>query len=234
MTADEQHAAIEKLVDGVFDDLTQATTSGHVVTELATIPQGATILVSARPEIPAIRCAIVAGQLRRGEGVAAGDIVALPFALDLADAASVEDAHERYSRQVGAITRWVRLADRTLAAWIDAARHAGWPAVGHIDIAHIATARHQGGGDGLLPVYGRGVDAGVELHPRIGTVTDDGPRVAMLAAQGDYHAVLDADDAQQAIGDFVEHAAGHAHSTAQQLTRQQHSVDWFGRLAADA
>ncbi len=221
---------LEHMMGTVFDDLSQATTTGHLVGGLTTLPTGATILITARPEIPALRCGIVAGALGLGASISPEQVVRLPFEIKLADCEDIRHARATYGRQVSQITHWVEEADRTLAAWGTALIETGWPGCDDMQFIDTAASRAHDDNASLLPICGHVPDIGLELHAQAEVATETGPQVRILLAQGDFQYVVCGIEPQEGLQLFSDASAERALAAAEQLDRRKHSVEWFMRL----
>lgn len=224
---------LEHMMSSVFDDLSQATTSGHIIGGLTTLPAGATILITARPEIPALRCAIVAGALGTRASVNPAQVVGLPFEVKLADCENVRQARVAYSRQVAQITRWVEEADRTLAAWGTALIETGWPGCDDMQFIDAPASHAHDDNVALLPICGHVPDIGLELHAQAEVATGSGPQVRMLLAQGDFQYAVSGIEPPEGLQLFADAASERALAAAEQLDRREDTVEWFLRLCAE-
>lgn len=220
---------IADLVDGVYDDVARATTTGKLITGLQTMPDGATVLVMARPEVPAVKCGIVAGHLTPGAGVSADELVPIPVHIDLAPCEDLDEARESYDAQLAALTTLIARADQHLAAWTEHLNHTIPGA--RLTVVHDPAAA---GNRALLPVQARCPDTTItvrpEITPRRLEETDPTSVLRMRVTQGPVTLHCDPDRPAEETTRFLDRAAASAARYARSISDGDRSVDWFCRL----
>lgn len=229
MHDDDHVSAISDLVDRVYDDVARATTNGKLISGLQTMPGGATLLVMARPEVPAVKCGIVAGHLTSGGGVRADELVSIPVHIDLAPCEDLDEARESYDAQLAALTTLIARADEHLAAWTEHLNHTVPGA--RLTVVHDPAAA---GNRALLPVQARCRDTTITARPEIVArrleETDPTSVLRMRVTQGPVTLQCDPDRPAEETTRFLDRAAASAARDAQSIADGDRSVDWFCRL----
>lgn len=227
---DEQtHSAIGELIDTAFDDTSRAQMCGHIISGLQILPAGATLLVTARPEIPALQTHVTPGQRRLGDDIDPHLTTRLPLSINLSSAESLDEARVIYTKQVELITAWVRAADRVLTDWSHALM-AGMPGCDDVEFIDTARGRCASRGVELLPVCAVVPDLALEMHAELDQGADDHLPVRIRLSQANFEMTISDTPAHEGVAIFLDAAAEHARRERMQITAREKTIAWFLEL----
>jgi hypothetical protein len=192
-----------------------------------------TVIFHGRRDLGTIQTYIAHGRRPAGSAVAAGELLRVPCDLDLADASDRGDAQHLYAEQAAVLRDALLAVDTVLAIWrgpledfagspveIDRSVELGTrlPAYRLMPVALVAPERHLT----ITPVCGAR------------TLAEGRPPLGIACAQQDVvHVYPLPDDPERCLEDFLQRAAAHARTLAEQLRHQETSVERFLELSED-
>lgn len=194
------------------------------------IAEALTVIFHGRRDLGTIQTYVTHGGRRAGSAVSAGELLRVPCDLDLADAATRDEAEELYATQAMALRDAIKAADTVLAIWIEPLRSSVGGAVA-VDRSIELTVRlpaHR-----IMPVALTAPDQGMTVVPVCGarTLAEGLPPLGIVCAQQDVAQVYPlSDDPASCLEDFAERAADHARRTAERLDHQEASIRRFMEL----
>jgi hypothetical protein len=195
------------------------------------VAEALTIIFHGRRDLGTIQTYVANGGRGAGAAVTASELLRVPCDLDLADAADRDEAEELYASQARAIRDAIVAADTVLAVWADALERAAAPAKVAVQRSVALDVRlpaHR-----LMPVALSAPERRLTVVPVCGarTLAEGRPPLGIACAQQDVSYVYPLpDDPDRCIEDFFERAHDHALRMADQLTKQEASVQRFLEL----
>jgi hypothetical protein len=187
-----------------------------------------TVIFHGRKDLGTIQTYVADGGRGAGSAVTASELLRVPCDLDLADAADREEAEELYAEQAGAIRDAIVAADTVLAVWADALSRVAAVAVDRGVGLDVRVPAHR-----LMPVALSAPDQRITVVPVCGarTLAEGRPPLGIACAQQDVaHVYPLPDDPDRCLEDFLERAHDHALRMAEQLSKQEASVQRFLEL----
>ena len=213
------------------DDLLQralidAQASVSVALKVAglTVSDALTVIFHGRRDLGTLQTYITHGGRAAGAAVGASELLRVPCDLDLADAASRDEAEELYATQARALRDAIVAADTVLSLWAGELSAATGDHVA-IDRSIELTVRlpaHR-----LIPVALSAPERRLLVAAVCGarTLAEGRPPLGIVCAQQDLaHVYQLSDDPEHCLEDFEERAAAHARRTAEWLDHQDASV----------
>jgi hypothetical protein len=222
------------------DDLLQralidAQASVSVALKVAdlTVSDALTVIFHGRRDLGTLQTYITHGGRAAGAAVGASELLRVPCDLDLADAASRDEAEELYATQARALRDAIVAADTVLSLWAGELSAATGDHVA-IDRSIELTVRlpaHR-----LIPVALSAPERRLLVAAVCGarTLAEGRPPLGIVCAQPDLaHVYQLSDDPEACLEDFEERAASHARNVARRLDHQEASIQRFLELNGD-
>lgn len=222
------------------DDLLQralidAQASVSVALKVSDLPvsDALTVIFHGRRDLGTLQTYVTLGGRPAGAAVGASELLRVPCDLDLADAASRDEAEELYASQARALRDAIVAADTVLSLWageLAAMTGAGVAIERSIDL-NLRLPAHR-----LLPVALTAPERRLLITAVCGarTLAAGRPPLGIVCAQPDLaHVYQLSDDPEQCLEDFEERAASHARRVAQRLDHQEASIQRFLELNGD-
>ncbi len=192
-----------------------------------------TVVFHGRRDLGTIQTYVTNGGRGAGSAVTPGELLRVPCDLDLAAAEDREEAEHMYAEQASAMRDALVGADTVLGIWREPLS----------DLAHSRVAldrrialdvdlpAHR-----LLPAALVAPDKQIVVAAVCGArpLAEGRPPMGIVCAQQDVARVYPLpDDPERCLEDFLDLASDHARRMAEQLTRQENSVQRFLELSGD-
>jgi hypothetical protein len=192
-----------------------------------------TVVFHGRRDLGTIQTYVTNGGRGAGSAVTPGELLRVPCDLDLAGAEDREEAEHMYAEQASAMRDALVGADTVLGIWREPLS----------DLAHSRVAldrrialdvdlpAHR-----LLPAALVAPDKQIVVAAVCGArpLAEGRPPMGIVCAQQDVARVYPLpDDPERCLEDFLDLASDHARRMAEQLTRQENSVQRFLELSGD-
>jgi hypothetical protein len=215
--------------------LIDAESAAAVALRVAPLPlcETLTVVFHGRRDLGTIQTYITHGGRGAGDAVAADELMRVPCDLDLAAAEDREEAELMYAEQAGALRDALEAADTVLDIWREPLEDIVHDHV-EVDLSLDLSVR--------LPAH-RLLPAALVAPERRIVVTavcaarplaEGRPPMGIACAQQDVARVYPLpDDPERCLEDFLELAAQHARAMAEQLGRQEQSVQRFLELSGE-
>jgi hypothetical protein len=222
------------------DDLLQralidADSSAAVALKVADLPlsDALTVIFHGRRDLGTLQTYVAHGGRAAGSAVGASELLRVPCDLDLAEAASRDEAEELYAAQARALRDAIVAADTVLAIWAGplSAATGGDVAIDRSIELPVKLPAHR-----LMPVALTAPERRMLVAAVCGarTLAEGAPPLGIVCAQQDLARVYPlSDDPETCLEDFEQRAAVHARRTAARLDHQEASVLRFLELNAD-
>jgi hypothetical protein len=227
---DEEHA--EDLLRRALIDVEAAASVALRVTPL-TLSDTLTVVFHGRRDLGTIQTYVANGGHGAGEAVGRAELMRVPCDLDLAAAGDRQEAEHMFAEQAGALRDALVGADTVLDIWREPLA----------DLAHShVTVDHSIQLDVRLPAHRLMPTALVAPDKQIVVtavcsargLAEGRPPMGIACAQQDVARVYPLpDDPERCLEDFLALAAEHARRMAEQLGRQEASVQRFLELSGD-
>jgi hypothetical protein len=193
-----------------------------------------TIVFHGRRDLGTIQTYVANGGHGEGQQLSARDLLRVPVDLDLADAASREEAQAAYAAQARTLRDALQAADTVLSVWAGplAALAESAVAVHRAVDLDLPLAAHR-----LMPVALVAPERHLTVVPVCSprTLAAGLPPMGIACAQQDVaHIYPLPDDPEACLEDFAERASAHARELAEQLEAQERSVARFLELNGGA
>jgi len=222
------------------DDLLQralidAQASVSVALKVAdlTVSEALTVIFHGRRDLGTLQTYVTHGGRTAGAAVGASELLRVPCDLDLADAASRDEAEELYATQARALRDAIVAADTVLSLWAAELSAATGDAVAidrSIELG-VRLPAHR-----LIPVALSAPERRLLVAAVCGarTLAEGRPPLGIVCAQPDLaHVYQLSDDPEACLEDFEERAASHARNVARRLDHQDASIQRFLELNGD-
>jgi hypothetical protein len=222
------------------DDLLQralidAQASVSVALKVAdlTVSDALTVIFHGRRDLGTLQTYVAHGGRTAGAAVGASELLRVPCDLDLADAASRDEAEELYATQARALRDAIVAADTVLSLWAGELSAATGDAVSidrSIELG-VRLPAHR-----LIPVALSAPERRLLVAAVCGarTLAEGRPPMGIVCAQPDLaHVYQLFDDPEACLEDFEERAASHARNVARRLDHQEASIQRFLELNGD-
>jgi len=202
------------------------------VTPLA-LSEALTVVFHGRKDLGTIQTYVAHGGRGAGQAVGKDELMRVPCDLDLAEAGDREEAERLFQEQAAALRDALVGADTVLDVWREPLE----------DLAHdhvrvdrrlrldIRLPAHR-----LLPTALVSPEKQIVVTPVCSarSLTEGRPPMGIAVGQQDVVRVYPLpDDPERCLTEFLELAAEHAHALAEQLGRQEASVQRFLELSGD-
>jgi hypothetical protein len=192
-----------------------------------------TVVFHGRRDLGTIQTYVTHGGRGAGSAVAADELLRVPCDLDLAGAEDREEAEQLYAEQAAAMRDALVGADTVLDIWrepLEDLLHSHVEVDRRIDL-HVQLPAHR-----LLPAALVAPEQRLVVTAVCGArpLVEGRPPMGIACAQQDVARVYPlADDPEHCLEDFLDVAADHARRMAEQLGRQEASVERFLELSGD-
>jgi len=227
-----EDGAAEELLRRALLDATAAAAVSLAVDGLP-LSESVTVVFHGRRDLGTIQTYVARGHRGAGETIAARELLRVPCDLDLGDASDRAEAARLYAEQAAALRDALVGADTVLDVWrepLEALTDGEVTVVRSLELrAHLPAHR-------LLPVALVAPERRLVVAPVCGarTLADGKPPVGIACAQQDLARIYPLpDDPLRCLAEFEQLAAEHARELAQQLERQEASVERFLELSGE-
>jgi len=197
------------------------------------LSDGLTIVFHGRADLGTIQTYVAHGPRGAGSAIGADELLRVPCDLDLGDAETRDQAEEAYAEQARTLRDALLAADTVLSIWREPLQALAEAAVGvdrSVDL-QVRLPAHR-----LMPIALVAPEKHLTVAPVCGarTLAEGRPPMGIACAQQDIARIYPfPDDPEHCLEDFAEHAADHARRMAEQLGRQEASVQRFLELNGD-
>jgi hypothetical protein len=192
-----------------------------------------TVVFHGRRDLGTIQTYVTHGGRGAGSAVAADELLRVPCDLDLAAAEDREEAEHLYAEQAAAMRDALVGADTVLDIWREPLSDL---AHSHVEVDRRIALDVDLPAHRLLPAALVAPDQQIVVTAVCGArpLAEGRPPMGIVCAQQDVARVYPLpDDPERCIEDFLALAADHAHRMAEQLGRQEASVQRFLELSSD-
>jgi hypothetical protein len=228
---DARHESEELLRRALLD--AQAAASVALRVQPLSTCDALTIIFHGRRDLGTIQTYIAHGGLGAGARVGAGELLRVPCDLDLGHAEDRDEAEELYATQARALRDAVQAADTVLAVWrepLEDLAHSRVSVDRSIDL-RVELPAHR-----LMPVALVAPERRMVVAPvcNARTLAEGRPPMGIACAIQDVARVYPlAEEPEACLEDFLAAAADHARRLAEQLERQEASVERFLELSGE-
>lgn len=192
-----------------------------------------TVVFHGRRDLGTIQTYVTHGGRGAGTAVAADELLRVPCDLDLAGAGDREEAEHLYAEQAMAMRDALVGADTVLDIWREPLEDL---AHSRVEVDRRITLDVELPAHRLLPAALVAPDRRIVVTVVCGArpLAEGRPPMGIVCAQQDVARVYPLpDDPERCLEDFLEAAADHARAMAEQLGRQEASVQRFLELSGD-
>ncbi len=192
-----------------------------------------TVVFHGRRDLGTIQTYVTHGGRGAGTAVAADELLRVPCDLDLAAAGDREEAERLYAEQAMAMRDALVGADTVLDIWREPLEDL---AHSRVEVARRITLDVELPAHRLLPAALVAPDRRLVVTAVCGArpLAEGRPPMGIACAQQDVARVYPLpDDPERCLEDFLDAAADHARAMAEQLGRQEASVQRFLELSGD-
>ncbi len=227
---DEEHA--EDLLRRALIDAEAAASVALRVTPL-TLSDTLTVVFHGRRDLGTVQTYVANGNRGAGEAVSRDELMRVPCDLDLAAAEDRDEAEHMFAEQAGALRDALVGADTVLDIWREPLEELvrARVTVDHSVSLNVRLPAHR-----LMPTALVAPDKGIVVAAVCSAraLAEGRPPMGIACAQQDVARVYPLpDDPERCLEDFLELAAEHARRMAEQLGRQEASVQRFLELSGD-
>ena len=215
--------------------LIDAEASAAVALRVASLPlcDTLTVVFHGRRDLGTIQTYVAHGGRGAGSAVSAGELMRVPYDLDLGAAGDRREAEALYAEQAAALRDALVGADTVLDIWREPLEEvAGGPVeVDRRIRLDVRLPAHR-----LLPAALVAPERGMVVTAVCGArpLAEGRPPMGIVCAQQDVARVYPLpDDPERCLEDFLEVAADHARGLADRLGRQEASVERFLELSGE-
>jgi hypothetical protein len=224
-------SAEELLRRALLDDAHSAAVAMRV--EGLALCDELTLIFHGRRDLSTIQTYVALGGHGTGEAIAGDALMRVPCDLDLADAVDRVEARRLYRDQAGHLRDAVIAADTVLSIWLGPlAELTAAPIALERGVASMVDAP----APRLIPIALRAPECQLRVVAVCSarTLAEGRPPLGIACIQQELtHVYPLTDDPERALTDFLDRAADHAHSLADQLAHQEASVERFLELSED-
>jgi hypothetical protein len=227
---DEEHA--EDLLRRALIDAEAAASVALRVTPL-TLSDTLTVVFHGRRDLGTLQTYVTHGGRGAGSAVAPDELLRVPCDLDLAAAEDREEAEQLYAEQAAAMRDALVGADTVLDIWREPLEDL---AHSHVEIDRRIVLDVELPAHRLLPAALVAPEKRIVVTAVCGArpLAEGRPPMGIACAQQDVARVYPLpDDPERCLEDFLDVAADHARRMAEQLGRQEASVQRFLELNGD-
>ena len=222
------------------DDLLQralldAEACASVALKVSDLPlsEALTVIFHGRRDLGTLQTYVTHGGRAAGSAVGASELLCVPCDLDLADAASRDEAEELYAEQARSLRDAIVAADTVLAVWAGPLAAATG---GDIEIERSIELGVRLPAHRLMPVALTAPERRMLVAAVCGarTLAEGRPPMGIVCAQQDLaHVYPLSDDPERCLQDFEQRATEHALRMVERLDHQEASVQRFLELNGD-
>ena len=228
----QQHEEAEALLRRALIDAERSAAVALRVEGLA-LAHALTVVFHGRSDLGTVQTYVANGGHGAGAALGASDLLRVPCDLDLGEAESLDEAEELYADQARALRDALTAADTVLAIWRDPLEELteGEVTVDRSVALPVRLPAHR-----LMPVALVAPEKRLTIAPVCAarTLAEGRPPLGIACAQQDVaHVYPLPDDPERCLEDFLDVAADHARRMAEQLGRQEASVQRFLELNGD-
>jgi hypothetical protein len=215
--------------------LIEPEASAAVALKVSNLPvsESVTVVFHGRRDLGTIQTYVALGRHGAGQALPANALMRVPCDLDLGGAEDREEAERMYAEQAAVFRDALVGADTVLELWREPLEDL---AQAHVEVERSLTLGVQLPAHRLLPAALRAPERQIVVTPVCGArpLAQGKPPLGIACAQQDVARVYPLpDDPERCLEDFLEVAADHAHRMAEQLGRQEASVQRFLELSGD-
>ena len=202
------------------------------VSDLA-ISEALTVIFHSRSDLGTLQTYVTHGGRAAGAAVGASELLRVPCDLDLADAATRDEAEELYASQARALRDAIVAADTVLSLWAGELAEATGSDIAidrSIDL-NLRLPAHR-----LMPIALAAPERRLLVTAVCGarTLAEGRPPLGIVCAQPDLaHVYQLSDDPESCLEDFARRASDHARRVAARLDHQEASIQRFLELNGD-
>jgi hypothetical protein len=192
-----------------------------------------TVVFHGRRDLGTIQTYVTHGGRGAGAAVSAGELLRVPCDLDLAGAEDREEAEHLYAEQAAAMRDALAAADTVLDIWREPLQDL---AGSHVEVDRRIVLDVDLPAHRLLPAALVAPEKRIVVTAVCGArpLAEGRPPMGIACAQQDVARVYPLpDDPERCLEDFLDVAADHARRMAEQLGRQEASVQRFLELNGD-
>jgi hypothetical protein len=227
---DEEHA--EDLLRRALIDAEAAASVALRVTPLA-LSDTLTVVFHGRRDLGTIQTYVAKGGRGAGDAVSRDELMRVPCDLDLASAEDRDEAEHMFAEQAGALRDALVGADTVLDIWREPLEEL---ARSHVKVDHSVQLNVRLPAHRLMPTALVAPEKGIIVTAVCSAraLAEGRPPMGIACAQQDVARVYPLpDDPERCLEDFIALAADHARRMAEQLGRQEASVQRFLELSGD-
>jgi hypothetical protein len=235
MTQNDRKADMDQADDLLQRALLDAEACASVALKVSDLPlsEALTVIFHGRRDLGTLQTYVTHGGREAGSAVGASELLRVPCDLDLADAATRDEAEELYAEQARALRDAIVAADNVLAIWAGplAAATGGDITIERSIELPVRLPAHR-----LMPVALTAPERRMLVAAVCGarTLAEGRPPMGIVCAQQDLtHVYQLSDDPAYCLEDFEQRSAEHARRTAQRMYHQEASVQRFLELNGD-
>jgi hypothetical protein len=197
------------------------------------LSEALTVIFHGRRDLGTLQTYVTHGGRAAGSAVGMSELLRVPCDLDLADAATRDEAEELYAAQARALRDAIVAADTVLAVWAGplAAATGGDIQIERSIELGVRLPAHR-----LMPVALTAPERRMLVAAVCGarTLAEGRPPMGIVCAQQDLaHVYPLSDDPERCLEDFEQRAAEHARRLVERLDHQEASVQRFLELNGD-
>ena len=227
----DEHSAEELLRRALIEP----EASAAVALRVAGLPlcETLTVVFHGRRDLGTIQTYVAHGGRGAGSAVGASELLRVPCDLDLAAAEDREEAEQLYAEQAAALRDALVGADTVLDIWREPLQDL---AHSRVDVDRRIALDVELPAHRLLPATLVAPEKRIVVAAVCGArpLAEGRPPMGIVCAQQDVARVYPLpDDPERCLEDFLAVAADHAHRMAEQLGRQEASVQRFLELSGD-
>jgi hypothetical protein len=227
----DEHEAEDLLRRALID----AGASAAVALRVAGLPvcDALTVVFHGRRDLGTIQTYVTHGQKGAGSSLGADELMRVPCDLDLAAAEDREEAEQMYAEQAAAMRDALVGADTVLDIWREPLEDV---AHGRVEVDRRIALDVDLPAHRLLPAALVAPEQRIVVAAVCGArpLAEGRPPMGIACAQQDVARVYPLpDDPERCLEDFLDVAAEHARRMAEQLGRQEASVQRFLELSGD-
>ena len=197
------------------------------------LSEALTVIFHGRRDLGTLQTYVTHGGRAAGSAVGMSELLRVPCDLDLADAATRDEAEELYAAQARALRDAIVAADTVLAVWAGplAAATGGDIQIERSIELGVRLPAHR-----LMPVALTAPERRMLVAAVCGarTLAEGRPPMGIVCAQQDLaHVYPLSDDPERCLEDFEQRATEHARRLVERLDHQEASVQRFLELNGD-
>jgi len=211
----------------------EATVSVALKVRNLPLSEAVTVIFHGRRDLGTVQTYVTPGHHGTGSALGADSLLRVPCDIDLAEADDRADAERLYAEQAAALRDALVGADTVLDIWRDPLQEL---VRAHVKVDHSVHLNVRLPAHRLMPTALVAPDKGIIVAAVCSAraLAEGRPPMGIACAQQDVARVYPLpDDPERCLEDFLELAAEHARRMAEQLGRQEASVQRFLELSGD-